>query len=141
MNDISDPVSSLSSIDGTAADAPPGQLDRVEIQIRNLSQGTYWDGSYWWTITPTWISASGTESWSYALPSLHNATYVVSARAVDRAGNESAVVSDTFTFDPSIPTITINDISNPVNSLSSIGGTAADAPPGQLDRVEIKLQN
>ena len=52
--------------------------DRVEVQIKNSSQNTYWDGSSW-APASTWISASGTDSWSYALPSLDNATYEVKA--------------------------------------------------------------
>jgi hypothetical protein len=103
MNDISDPVSSLSSIGGTADDDAPGQLDRVEVQIKNVSQNTFWDGTSW-VPTSTWMSASGTDSWSYALPELDNgSTYEIKAKAIDRAGNESAVASDTFTFDARSP--------------------------------------
>jgi predicted phage tail protein len=141
MDDIAGALSSLSSIGGTAVDAPPGQLDRVEIQIGNVEQATYWDGSYGWTTAPTWIRVSGTDSWSYALPSLDSATYQVSARAIDRAGNASAVASDTFALDNTAPVINMNAVSDPVNSLSSVGGTAADAGPGQLDRVEIQIRN
>jgi predicted phage tail protein len=141
LNEIADASRSLPSIGGTAADAAPGQLDGVEVQIRNVDQGAYWDGSSGWTAVPTWIRASGSDSWSYALPSLSSATYQVSAKAVDRAGNASAVAAHTFTLDNTLPTVSMNDIADPVNRLSSVGGTAADPLPGLLDRVEIQIRN
>jgi hypothetical protein len=141
MDDIAGALNSLSSIGGTAVDPPPGQLDRVEIQLRNVEQGTYWEGSYGWITAPTWIRALDTDSWSYALPSLDSATYQVSARAIDRAGNASAVASDTFALDNTSPTINMNAVSDFVNSLSSAAGTAADTGPGQLVRVEVQIRN
>ncbi len=141
LNEIADPTNSLPAIGGTAVDALPGQVDGAQVQIRNIDLGTYWDGSSGWTTAPIWIRASGTDSWSHSLPSLPSATYEISARATDRAGNASAVVSITFTLDSTLPAITVNSIADPLNSLPSVGGTAADALPGQLDRVEIQIRD
>jgi|GEM_PF-2343560 len=141
LDDMPDAFNWLSSVGGRPADAPPGQLDGVEVQIRNTDQGTYWDGSSGWTAAPAWVRASGGDSWSCTLPSLTSATYQVSARAADRAGNTSAVAARTFTLDNTLPTITMESVADPVNRLSAVGGTAADAPPGQMDRVEIQIRN
>jgi len=141
IHDIADAVNSLSSIGGTAADTTPGQLDRVEVQIRRMGQDTYWGGDSW-TPAPAWVTATGTHSWIYPLPALNDGSaYEIRGRVIDTAGNESSVASDTFIFDTTAPTVTMNGIPNPAKALPSIGGTAGDPPPGQLDRVEVRIRN
>jgi len=64
---------------GTAS-AP--DLIRVEVQ---LQRGTaYWNGSGWGTAV-TWLTAEGTQTWTYVLPGLEDGTYVVRARAIGTA--------------------------------------------------------
>jgi predicted phage tail protein len=75
-------------------------LNRVEVQVRDVNKDTWWDGSSWASAS-AWLTASGTDSWSYALPRLAGgSTYEIKARAIDSAGNESAVASDAFTYSP-----------------------------------------
>ncbi|MBM4462042.1 MAG: hypothetical protein FJ012_01740 [Chloroflexi bacterium] len=141
LNDIADLVKSLASISGTAADTAPGQVDKVQVQVRNTTDSTYWNGSSW-VAGEAWLNATGTTSWSYAMPSLTNGkAYEVKAKAIDKAGSESSVASDSFIFDTANPTVTLNNIPDFVNSLASISGTAADAAPGQVDKVQVQIKN
>ncbi|RLC93245.1 MAG: hypothetical protein DRI39_06320, partial [Chloroflexi bacterium] len=138
IDDIADYVDSLDSLSGTAADA--GGLDRVQIQIQKQGSSAYWDGSQW-QATAAWLAAVGTSDWTYSLPALGDDTYTVSARAMDKASNISLEVTDSFAFDTAEPTVTLDDIADFVSSLSSIGGTAADDPPGQLAKVQVQIEN
>lgn len=55
-------------------------LTRVEVSIYSLQTFKYWTGSGWDGLT--WLPASGTTSWSYALPVLTEGSYAIYARAV-----------------------------------------------------------
>ena len=101
--DIPSFVNALASISGTAYDASPGGLDRVQIVINNNTDGTYWDSSIW-NNTKTWLDATGTTTWNYSMPTLTNGTdYTVKARSIDTAGNISIEASDSFAFDTMSP--------------------------------------
>jgi hypothetical protein len=153
---------SLKSISGTSADitggTAAGAVDRVEISIEN-SDGDFWDGNAWSAIL-VWHYASGTTSWTFGnMPNwMHenadsgpgNGVYTISARAIDKAGNDETPVSETFTFikdlsgtapvATEVPTPTaaptpapalVCAVTNPVNNanlsaLASINGTSAD---------------
>ncbi len=62
------------------AQALGATVDRVEVTVRRISDGYYWDGSGW-VVTETWLTASGTISWSYPLPPLSDGEYELRARA------------------------------------------------------------
>jgi hypothetical protein len=82
---------------GTASDGNSG-VQTVEVQIQRGS--SYWSGSSWVT-TETWLAASGTTTWSYALDRSNltkNSVYTLSARATDNAGNSFTTPSYTFTY-------------------------------------------
>ncbi len=99
VTDIPDFVNSLASISGTAADTSPGELDKVQVQIKNTTDSTYWNGSSW-VAGETWLDATGTTSWSYTMPTLADGkAYTVKARSIDKAGNTSALSFDSFTFE------------------------------------------
>jgi hypothetical protein len=94
------------SIGGTATDAGPAGVERVELTILR-GDGQYWHGSGW-QATAVRLSVGVTAgSWAqgFAATSLSDATtYFLSSRAVDRAGNlqtnpATAVVS----YDSSAP--------------------------------------
>jgi hypothetical protein len=139
LSDIADLVSPLSSVGGTAEDTGPGQLEKVQVQIGQGAQSTYWNGSGWQE-SATWMDATGTTSWTYAMPALTDESYTVWARSIDRAGNMSSQVSDSFLCDATSPTVTLNDIESFGNSLASVGGTAADTAPGELERVQVQIE-
>ncbi len=141
LNNIPDFVKSLTSINGTAADTAPGQVDKVQVQIKNTPDSTYWNGSSWVT-TETWLNATGTTSWSYSMPSLtSDKSYEVKAKSIDKAVNESPIASDSFIFDITNPTVTLNNIPDFVKLLTSISGAAADTLPGQVDKVQVQIKN
>jgi hypothetical protein len=141
LNDISDFVKSLTLINGTSADTPPGQVDKVQIQIKNEADSTYWNGSSW-VAGETWFDAAGTTSWSYSMPSLSDGkSYIVKAKAADKAGNESPIASGSFIFDATNPTVMLNNILDFVKSLISISGTSADTAPGQVDKIQVQIRN
>ncbi|MCX5999226.1 MAG: hypothetical protein NTU41_06430, partial [Chloroflexi bacterium] len=141
LNSIPDFVRSLTSISGTAADAAAGQVDKVQVEIKNTVDNAYWDGSSWVT-GETWLDASGTTSWSFTVPALTNGnSYEVNAKSIDKAGNESAVASDGFIFDMTSPAVTLNGIPEFVRSLAAISGMAADTAPGQVDKVQVEIKN
>jgi hypothetical protein len=92
LNNIPDFVKSLPVISGTSADTPPGQVDKVQVQIKNATDNSYWDGSSW-VAGETWLDAIGTTSWGYTMPLLTSGkSYIVKAKAIDKAGNESTLV-------------------------------------------------
>jgi len=141
INDIPDSVNQLDSISGTALDTSPGQLDKVQVAINNTNDDAYWDSTSW-VATEIWLDATGTISWSYSMPALTDGNaYTVKAKSIDKAGNGSAVASDSFTFDITPPSVSIDDIPDLVKELDSISGTASDTSPGQLDKVQVAINN
>lgn len=91
--------SSLAQATGTAADnvgissTPPG----VQLRLQRGSDSLYWNGSSW-VSGPIDLTATGTTSWSYTLPSLATGSYTFSVRARDYVGNWSAWTSRAFSI-------------------------------------------
>ncbi|HEC94347.1 MAG TPA: hypothetical protein ENI45_00085, partial [Thermoplasmatales archaeon] len=131
-----------SNITGTASDATSG-VDHVNISIYNQTGGKYWTGTSWQTGV-AWLNTNGTTNWynDSGLPTWSdNNTYVVTAVAVDAAGN-SATDTNTFTYDTTEPNseITIPANNGYYNSLTNITGTANDATSG-VASVTITIYN
>ena len=142
IDDIADYINTLSSINGTAADTLPVELERVQIQINDNTVNKYWDGVSW-EDTRIWLDAAETADWSYGTSSITFTdcnTYTVKARSTDRAGNESTEASDIFAFDTTSPIVTLNEIPDLVSTLF-FSGTASDDSPGFLDRVQILIKD
>ncbi|MGD2104009.1 MAG: N-acetylmuramoyl-L-alanine amidase, partial [Anaerolineae bacterium] len=90
------------AFDGTA-DAQCGTLDRVDVLIEQSSSGRYWNGASWGT-TATWLVASGTEAWSYPLPtSLADGDYHLWARAWAEGVPDESPAAVMFTHDTVAP--------------------------------------
>lgn len=141
MDAIPEYVRSLTHITGTASDKPSGELDRVLIRITDETAGAYWDGGTWIS-TETWVTADGTSSWKYAVSfTLDGHSYNVAAKAIDKAGNESPVVRQSFTVDTSRPVALMDNIPDFLNSVVSLHGAACDVPPGRLDKVQVIFRN
>ncbi len=140
LNNISDFVNSLASISGTASDISPGELEKVQVQIQNTTDSTYWNGSSW-VAGATWVDATGTTTWNYTMPTLTDGkAYMVKAKSIDKAGNESGEASDSFIYDTTAPVVMITNVSDFVNSLSSITGTASNATSG-VALVQIRISD
>jgi len=89
---------------GTAK-AYSAMLQRVDVQVERDSGGRCWTGSDWVTET-TWLTATGTEVWSYTLPiSLTNSEYHLRARAWTTDGySDPSPAEVVFTYDTLSPT-------------------------------------
>jgi len=83
-------------------------VQRVDAQLQRHSDSTFWNGSGW-EGSPAWLAASGTASWSYALPALSDGGYTLQARAWASASEFDATPAVvTFTLDtlpPQAPTL------------------------------------
>ncbi|MEJ5275468.1 MAG: Ig-like domain-containing protein [Thermogemmata sp.] len=71
----------INQISGTASDA--NTITQVELSIYNGMN--YWDGTGFNSPTEVFVTASGTNNWSYTF--MTPGTYTVHARATDAAGN------------------------------------------------------
>ena len=143
MTNIPDATNSVPSIEGTAFDTPPGELDKVQLILRDTSYAPhrYWSGSSW-TPAIVWLDITAGSGWSYTLPNLTDGHhYTAEAKSVDKAGNESDIATDSFKIDTSLPTVSVNSIPSIINTLDSVSGTAADEPPGTVERVQVTINN
>ena len=99
---ITDPANgaaseSLDAVTGSSSDSLGG-VSSVELRITDGSQ--YIDQDQAHVSTPTWVTASGTDSWSFTTSLVNwedDATYTITARATDQAGNTGQSDSHTWT--------------------------------------------
>jgi len=135
---------------GTATDALSG-VKLVELSIRQGS-GNYWDGSAFVSASEMFVTASGTSSWSYALPAASlpaDGAYTVRVRAVDNAGNVEAASTRAFTYDTVFPAASSSfpvaagayNAAGWAAGCASAGfcGSASDAGSG-VQKVELSLR-
>ena len=76
---------------GTAADTSAG-VNKVEVALQRTSDSKYWTGSAWGTTTATWLQASGTTAWTYAVADANftdGSAYTLTARVTDNSLNPS----------------------------------------------------
>jgi len=111
--------------DGSAHSTPPAfqgtagagmaPLDRVEVQIER--GGQYWTESEWVTTT-TWLTATGTASWSYSKSFLSDdGDYTLRARAwTTDPYSDTSPAEVTFTYDTLPPTSTL--LITPTNGIT-----------------------
>ncbi|MBI4346337.1 MAG: right-handed parallel beta-helix repeat-containing protein, partial [Elusimicrobia bacterium] len=140
-------------INGTAADPDPdgpgpetpSGLASVLISVMRQSDGFCWNGAAWGPACPSYLAPTGFATWTHTLAAgdlTDGVAYQVSAKATDNAGNDSAVNTATFVYDVSNPSIGITAPATPrERDLSLISGTAADAAPGQLQVVQLRVRN
>jgi len=96
----------VNAVSGTATGN--AAIARVEVRI-GRDDGKFWTGSEW-TDSETWLTASGTEGWTYSLSAAGLLTaeveYTVQARAVDLADQaDPTPATVTFTFDKNAPEV------------------------------------
>jgi hypothetical protein len=136
---------------GTASDSLSG-VKRVELSLRQVASGNYWNGTSFSASSEQFLSATGTSSWSFpfagsAFPA--DGQYTLRVRAVDNANNVEAASSRSFTIDTALPAVAA---SFPVESgaYSAAGwaagcatagfcGSASDGGSG-LQNVELSLK-
>lgn len=90
---------------GTATDTG-GAVTLVEVSLRRISTGLYWNGTGFSAAAPVWTAATGTGSWTLpfaatAFPA--DGSYELSVRATDAVGNVSAPATRTFSIDRTGP--------------------------------------
>lgn len=120
------------SIWGGSTDSSPGQIDKVEIYIKDTSDNEYWTGSSWGSLT--WLSASANDStfnsddedWNYDSSDVTwtgGNSYEIKANATDKAGNDdsASMAVDTFTISQNI-SITVTPATWDQGSIA-IGGS------------------
>lgn len=108
-------------IQGTATDDRSG-VNKVELEISydSFADGSttkYWDGLTWQDVAPaTRIIATGTETWSYQIPSeeVSEGIYNVTSHAVDNAGNIENTYTIKIVYDKTIPEVNLSI--NPLNA-------------------------
>jgi hypothetical protein len=71
---------------GTAVDEDG--IFEVQVSLRNLATGRWWNGLAFVSTQQTWLRAEGKDNWSYAFKPLVVGAYEVLTKATDYAGNE-----------------------------------------------------
>src|SRR5207244_2804587 len=137
------------SITGPAADSGSG-VNKVEVAIQDGS-GNYYDGSGFNNAGQTFLLASGTTSWSYAIASSKLSdghTYHITVKTTDNtttANSDNNAASRSFTYDTTPPTAAFTfpaagGFYNASGWSGSITGPAADSGSG-VNKVEVAIQD
>lgn len=140
MNDYYNSSSWANTITGTAS-ATVG-IFQVELKIQRSSDSKHWDGDSW-EVGSSWLVASSTTSWTYALAVGNlsdGATYTISSRATDNLSRlQDPPNTDTFTYDTTNPTApasandgtgTDSDYTTSLTQLSANWTSSTDATSG-----------
>jgi len=97
------------TIVGTASDA--NGINKVQISIKRVSTGKYYNGSGFTSDTEYMLDATGGASWSYAIANskwISIDDYTIKSYATDTALNlQTATTTATFTFDNTPPEVDI----------------------------------
>ncbi|MFH1846335.1 MAG: hypothetical protein ABH869_02125 [Candidatus Omnitrophota bacterium] len=123
-----------SAIKGTTSDE--GEIEKVEISImrREADGDLCWNGEDWES-SVFWVEIQGTTSWTYNLSKddlTAGRTYIIRARAIDKAGNitpENGYAYADFTYEPIIE---ISGIADPI-----VAGVPSDITVSVKDHLGI----
>jgi outer membrane protein assembly factor BamB len=102
---------SVTSITGEASDTY-SDIATVEIAVKRVSDGNYWDGGGW-GVPEVWLAAAGSNEWSYVQPiswgnQFNYNTFEVFAHAADEIGNISTS-EISFTYDVTLPNVVTSE--------------------------------
>lgn len=89
------------TITGTAASSSAGTISSAAVAIENTSTGKWWNGTAFSASSQTFLTATGTTSWSYTLAStklIANDSYTVTGEATDSLNNTGTSSSASFTY-------------------------------------------
>jgi len=146
---------SVPTISGSASD--DRSVDRVELSLQNESTGQYYNANTGnWENSRAWLTASGTNDWSYDTTGLtDDGTYEVAVRVFDDAGNSRSyfdgpqsysddnTLHATYTVDTAAPAVTAVDATElndndtvEVGDTVNVSATVTDATAG-VDTVTV----
>jgi hypothetical protein len=121
--------SAWANLSGTSSDASSG-VNQVQLQIKNAS-GDSWNGTAFAALE-TWVTATGTTNWSYALDmaDLAAGNYVLKVKSIDNSRKEggennsttktlSFVIDKTAPTNPTISPVTGTEIQESVRPVIS----------------------
>src|SRR3989339_622377 len=133
----------LAGITGTSTDTTSG-VTLVKLRIKNITDTTYYDGS-WTSSDPGYnLSVVGTDNWTYATPAWTSGKiYLIQVQGTDFAGNtETAGVGNSFKFDTTPPSSAITSPTNgqTLYSAPAPAGTASDNLAG-VKKVQVNIKN
>jgi hypothetical protein len=150
-------TASTDDICGTAVNGSGRTMTTVQVSLKR-SDNQYWTGSGFGTTTETWLTATGTSSWSLPMSvgSLSQNTYTLHVRASD-GGSPAVIAATTFYLDKQTPstaisTPAVNSNYTATSWASGCGttttddlcGTASDpvipTSAGGIDHVEVSLR-
>jgi hypothetical protein len=134
------------AITGTSSDTA-GNLSVVRVQVQDGTSGQWWNGTTWQG-TSVWVTATGTDSWSYPLALAKfsdNHAYTVIAAATDTVGNVGTSSTVGFTMDiaGALPVAITYPVSTGVygaNWSGTLAGTSGD-PSGDLSSVALTIKD
>ena len=124
-------------------------ITSVSVAIENTTTDTWWNGSSFAAVSRTWLTASGTTSWTFPLAAKYlttGDTYSVTAETKDSLGNigTSATVSFTYCLETP-PTV---GITYPVNGTTygsnwngEITGTASAASGTTIKSISVAIED
>ncbi len=98
-------TAAIGDLCGTAGDSGGSGLGTVAVSIRRVSTDSYWDGAAFASSAETWLTATGTTSWTYLFAGTSfpgDGSYVVRHTVTDGVGN-SSTGSTTLTIDTTAP--------------------------------------
>jgi len=109
---------------------------QVDVSLRQVG-GNYWNGSGFTSPTEVWLTAKGTTSWNLALALPAEGSYVVSARATDKAAVANQhIVSVGFAVyrtPPAVPVITAHPDDPTLETSATFSFTGAGTLQCALD--------
>lgn len=140
-------LSGAGIITGIANDSYTG-ISNVEINIKRLSDATYWNGSAYQTSeSGSWLNATGAPVWAPWTAGgadwTTNVQFNIRSRATDGASNvETPTNGITFTCDNAAPSSEVIYPTNnaKISSWTVISGTSGDAT-SSVNNVKISIKN
>ena len=117
-------------IEGTASDVV-SSVSNVAVSIYNGVN--YWSGSLFDSLSQVWLAATGTSSWEYLFSPTTDGDYTLQSRSTDAANNTTTSATTNFTYDASMPVITIAESSTPNLTGATITWTTDEVSSTQLE--------
>ncbi|MBI2832519.1 MAG: Ig-like domain repeat protein [Chloroflexi bacterium] len=96
------------------------------------------NGTSWLPIA-TGQPATGSSNWT--VPAVNTSAAKARVTVTDLAGNTTTTETWTFVIDSTIPTASIYDIPATVSYLQAIAGSSSDPAPGQMDKVQVVVND
>ncbi|MGH7359601.1 MAG: Ig-like domain-containing protein, partial [Candidatus Rokuibacteriota bacterium] len=128
---------------GAYGDASGSGVDQVQVSVRRVSTGLYWNGAAFSAAAETFFSASlAGGDWSRAFPASSfpaDGDYTVRAFATDEAGNAETPMTRTFGFDATDPTGSLTAPADGSFVTGTLGVSSDSTDPGSgVDEAEFQ---